>query len=303
MKKTTGSKLLTKLTTAIVCTAMLWLPARQGSASVVIVDQLTKSIVDREAAKYTRAVNELSAIETMPLKTEADFKAASSIINQQTGNLRFVRYRMVQIALSNSGFIAAVERELGKARGDDDAVLRGFRQNPAALTSLNGARSAQQSIRAELKRDFQKIKTASEHLKNSAASILNRQVSAPALATDDAVYARVGYYTSPAVDDYFEALFTASTVVSGARRTASKLPAKAPDSGSGGSSSGGSSGVSSWAQDEQEYHTCAREAGEKRDRCKGTCGPGLFQWACLANCDASYMLTKAACAINSIHPN
>lgn len=49
---------LHNLATAIVCTAMLSLPFRPTSARVVLVDQLTKSVVDREAAKYTSATKE-----------------------------------------------------------------------------------------------------------------------------------------------------------------------------------------------------------------------------------------------------
>jgi hypothetical protein len=303
MKKTTGSKLLTIVTTAIVCTAMLWLPARQSSAGVVLMDQLTGSLVDSQAAKYTRAVSDLGAIVTMSLKTEADFKQASSIINDQTKNLRFVKYRIVQIALSNAVFIGAVRGELTKTKGDGDAVLQRFRQNPAALTSLNGAQSAQQRIKAELKRDFENIKAASEHIQNSAAAIRNRRVSAPAAKTDEAVYSRVSYYAPPAIDDYFEALFAASTIVAGVRAGdgGGGSSRKLPRSESEGGSSGGSSSGSTWAQDEQDYHDCARQAGEKRDRCKGNCGPGLFQWLCLGNCDASYMLTKASCLVSSLN--
>jgi hypothetical protein len=86
------------------------------------------------------------------------------------------------------------------------------------------------------------------------------------------------------------------------RRPATKLPVGSGGGGSSGGSSSGSSG-SVWVQDAQEFHDCARQAGQKRDRCEGNCGPGFFQWACLANCVASYMLEKAACAINSINSN
>lgn len=291
----------TTISILITCVLLLWLPLG-GSARVALVEPLTKSVVDTEAAKYKRAITELSRIEGMSLKTDADFKSASAIINDQTENLRFFKYRMVQLALSNIAFTAALESEFAKSKGNEDLVLQRFRRTPTALTSLSGARTAQQSIAAELKRDFQRIESASGHLRDAASLILNRRGSVPRSVSEQPVFVTARYEVPLAIDDYFEALFAASTVIAGAVRSpATKLPV---GSSSGGDASGGatsSSGPATWAQDEQEYQECARQAGVAQDRCKSNCGPGFFQWACLANCAASYMLKKAGCALNSIH--
>jgi len=291
---------IARITIAAICATSLLLPVGR-TAGVAPLDQLTRSAVDTEAAKYRRAVNDLGSIESMSLKTEADFKKGSAIVNDQVENLRFVKYRMVQIALSNSAFTTALESEFLKSKGDEDAVLQRFRQDAASLTGLSGGRAAQQGIAAELKRDFQRIRSAAEHLRESASTILNRRGSLPQSVTEQPSYISAGYNAPLAVDDYFEALFAASTIVAGAMRgPATKLPAG--PGGSGGSSGGSSSTNSSvWVQDQQEYGDCARKAGTQQDRCKANCGPGLFQWACLGNCIATYMLTKAECAINSMH--
>jgi len=145
---------IARITIAAICATSLLLPVGR-TAGVAPLDQLTRSAVDTEAAKYRRAVNDLGSIESMSLKTEADFKKGSAIVNDQVENLRFVKYRMVQIALSNSAFTTALESEFLKSKGDEDAVLQRFRQDAASLTGLSGGRAAQQGIAAELKRDFQ----------------------------------------------------------------------------------------------------------------------------------------------------
>ena len=292
---------IARITIAAICATLLLLPVGR-TARVAPLDQLTRSAVDTEAAKYRRAVNDLGSIESMSLKTEADFKKGSAIVNDQVENLRFVKYRMVQIALSNSAFITALESEFLKSKGDEDAVLQRFRQDAASLTGLSGGRAAQQGIAAELKRDFQRIRSAAEHLRESASTILNRRGSLPQSVTEQPSYISAGYNAPLAIDDYFEALFAASTIVAGAVRGRSMLPVRP---GSSGGSSGGSSSTSGsgWVQDQQEYEDCARQAGKQQDRCKANCGPGLFQWACLGNCVAAYMLTKAECSINSMHSN
>ncbi len=297
--RTTTTPAFCRLTTAIVCTALVWMvPAAhtRNAGTTLIADPLTGVMVDRGAAKYKRAVSALAGIGTMSLKTEADFKSAQTIIGEHTDNLRFVKYRMIQIALSNAAFSGALEVELNKARSNEGLVLQRFRQNPNLLKNLAGARSTQLNIAAELKRDFQKIKAASERLASAASAITNRRASIRA----ESAFVTVGFSAPAVIDNYFEALFAASTVIAGARST-SRPATKAPAGGSDGGGSGGSGGGSSWAQDEDEYRDCARQAGEKRERCKGNCGAGLFQWACLANCDASYLLAKATCAISSIH--
>ena len=290
---------IVRITIAAICATLLLVPVGR-SARVASLDQLTRRVVDTEAAKYRRAVNDLGSIESMSLKTEADFKKASAIVNDQVENLRFVKYRMVQIALSNSVFATALESEFVKSKGDEDAVLQRFRQNPASLTGLSGGRAAQQGIAAELKRDFQRIRSAGEHLRESASTILNRRGSLPQSVIEQPSYISAGY-SAPATDDSFEALFAASTIMAGVVRGRSMLPVRPGSSGSSGGSSSSSSSV--WVQDQQEYQDCARQAGTQQDRCKANCGPGLFQWACLGSCIATYMLTKAECEINSLHSN
>lgn len=114
---------------------------------------------------------------------------------------------MIQIALSNTEFTKAVESELEKAKGNAGEMLRRFRENTSSLTNLNGARQVQQSIDRELMTDIQNINTAGEHMKNSAASIMNKQVNAHSRGRKQVEYAREASSSSlPSVNNYFDVL-------------------------------------------------------------------------------------------------
>ena len=120
---------IVRITIAAICATLLLHPVG-SSARVLPLDQLTRSAVDTEALKYRRAVNDLGSIESMSLKTEADFKKAGAIVNDQVENLRFVKYRMVQIALSNSLFTNALESEFLKSKGGHDGETFKARWQP-----------------------------------------------------------------------------------------------------------------------------------------------------------------------------
>jgi hypothetical protein len=145
----------------------------------------------------------------------------------------------------------------------------------------------QQSIDRELKTDIQNIVKAGEHMKNSAASIMNKPVNAHSRGRKQVEYAREASSSSlPAGNNYFEVLFAASGIVASVVR---RGPIEATRSGSDG---GGD--LRKEAQ-QQKYQECLSEASEKHGSCRTRCAAGLFQWLCLANCDASYMITKAGC--------
>jgi hypothetical protein len=247
--------------------------------------ELSKAEVNREGDKYARALTELSSISAMALKTDADFQKTNSIVNAQTPNLRLVRFRLIQIALANTTFTKALESEFERANGNADEVLKRFRANPNSLTSLNGADQTQQSIATSLKRDYQVIKTASEHLKSAAESFLNKKQSH--------VVSMADYSFDPPISDYFDALFGASTIVAGAMRRASIQTGKT--SGGGGPASSGSSTTTE--PPHPRYNACTKRSDENHESCRRDCTEGLFKWACLARCDALYLMAEADCLL------
>lgn len=249
--------------------------------------ELSKAEVNREGDKYARAITELSSISAMALKTDADFQKTNSIVNAQTPNLRLVRFRLIQIALANTTFTKALESEFERAKGNADEVLKRFRANPNSLTSLNGADQTQQSIATSLTHDYQVIKTAGEHLKRAAESSLNKKQSH---VVRTAHYS----YDRPLISDYFDTLFAASNIVAGVARRGAVTTGK-PSGGGGGGASSGSSTTTEPAH--PRYDECSKRSDHNHESCRDDCTPGFFKWACLARCDALYLMAEADCLL------
>ena len=260
--------------------------------------ELTREAVEQGAARYAQAVERLASVASMPLQTEADFKKAATTLAEASGDLDSFKYRMIQLALSNDAFTQAVKAEVSKAKGDALAVRARFRRDRKSLLSLNGASQIRQSIRAELGRDLGRVRAAAERVQKAAAQATGGK-------TQGATAAASGASTESAagVDNFFAALFTASTMVAGAVTSGRPRPKQTSSGqgGSGGTSAGTGSGdeVNEGMEQEKKFDDCVSNASKKEDACKDRCGPGLFQWACLANCDAGYVIAKLGCMISA----
>ena len=270
-----------------------------NTTAAPVMVEITKELVNQESDKYTRAVNAIKSISSMSLKTEADFKKASTIIETHAKNLSRVRARMVQIALSNATFTKSLQTEFEQQGSDDVRMLRRFRREPGALINLSGAPQAQNEMSTVLREDYQGVKTAAEALKEAAAARrrhhANYKLEPPNLSSSGPVFA----------NNFFETLFLASDIYVGVIKKATKAPARRNGGTGGGGTGGGSSSsgslLTSYTLDEAEYDSCMQKADSNRTSCKQRCEPGILEWLCTANCQASYLLAKIDCSFSSVH--
>jgi len=271
------------------------IPIERGKAIKVIGpepfagDDVSLETVNQDANRYVRAVNEISSISSMTLKTEADFKKAGTIINTNINALRAARRRMIQIALTNTMFTKALETEFDKASGDDVAMRRRFRDTPSLLTGLNGASQVQQSIGDAMRRDYQTIKTAGNHLKSEVDAYGRRRAHA---ASNSSV---ISENEQPFVaSDYIETLLAATNIYVGVIQ-AKKRAIRAPSKGDLGAGPGGS-GSSSSSNSQHIDYSCDRSADAAQKKCKGEC-EGMPDWLCAVGCDAERLVAAAECAL------
>jgi hypothetical protein len=273
--------------------------ARINHTSFPMMIDLTQESVNQEAGKYTVAVNEIKSIRRMSFKTDGDFKRASAIIQSHARNLSRVRARMVQIALSNPTFTKSVQDELQKLSSDDVRVMRRHRLVPGLITSLPGAAQTQQEMSKILREDSEGVKTAAEALKEAAAARgrhhANYTREAPAISS---------LVEPPMAGNFVETLLLATNVLAGAVQPKVLKGPKPEKSGSGGAPSGGSTSSSTYQLEQSDFDSCMEKAEANYDSCKRerNCRDILLsQWACLAPCDAAYLLAAADCAFNSVH--
>lgn len=302
--------------------------AGNASNSAAPADDLTKEAVDRGAARYTKAVNELGRIATMSLVTEKDFKNASATIDENIEGLRLVRYRMVQIALANRSFTRAVDDELnlGAATGrciaplcgggslaEQDAAFQKLGQNPRPLLEFSGARETIQSMQNEVKHDLQALERASEHLQKGAEKAQSLKVSFQIGENDRRIVkARFETHTEipePGTPDaaanaieFLRSLFVATAITSNVFQTnGGGGPVKGLGRNSGGGGvGGGRSGPRadpSYLDGNPNYDNCVSKAKAARTSCKTLCYAGAFQWACLGSCDGAYLAQTALCVL------
>jgi hypothetical protein len=297
------------------------------NASNPSLGMLTKEQIDIGAAKYTKAVNELSRIATMPLLTEADFKKVSSIIDENIDNLRFVRYRTVQIALADSSFTRAIEDELtkgasarrciaplcgGGSMAEQETALQKLRQDPKPLLDFKGAREAVARMESELKHDAQALEAAGAQMQKAAGKAQsNKAHFSPHAWQNDPAIVRTQFEADANISgpiasayevdviDLLGSLFVATSITSnaiGGRGGGGGRTAKAPQGTAGGGGGTGSRNSGDLAYlDDPGLDNCLDKASKAQASCKAGCQPGFFRWACLGSCDGAYIAQKALC--------
>jgi hypothetical protein len=175
---------LRKLIACVVClnVGMLtpWVGiANASSPPTLLADKITKELVNSRAARYTQALNEINRLATMPLKSRDDLRRAHEVVKKNKEGLRFVRYRMIQIATEHPVLRKSVEDEVKKNPTQEglDAIFQRLKNNPSSVFEFNGARQAQRAIESQLKRDAEVLRSGGSKLKEAAAALEKEQRS------------------------------------------------------------------------------------------------------------------------------
>lgn len=235
---------------------------------------LSKDVIAAEAQKYAAAMKEFSAIASMQLKGEADLKKATDVIRKHGGALRLARYKLLQAAIEDADFRAAVEAEVKKApsKGALEELRRRLRREPGEVMRLGGAQRLKQTLESQIKLDAETLRKVGTKVLEAADAAKRGGAGAPTLSVD-----MISSMSIPIIT--VSALLLVEIVI--------QTPGAAYE-------------VISEETDltNPDTDSCMEAAQTNCDSCQKSCdGPGrtLQEVACAAECEGKLLLEQARC--------
>jgi len=153
--------------------------------------EAARAKVKNLAAKYTHAMNEISKVANMNLSSKAELHSALEILRRNDPDLKYLTYRLIEIALENPAlqksaedklraYLAAsptVQDKIKKASprpGDKlridateeiQAWLKQLRSNPNVVRDWAGASQVEQEIKSQIARDKESLRRVAANIK------------------------------------------------------------------------------------------------------------------------------------------
>ena len=156
--------------------------------------------IKSEARLYETAILEIGRIETLGLKTADEFTRAKSIVHQHGPNLKFIRSRLVSLALTDSTLISAARARTNTTKLAEEFAMD-LAQNSESIFKLSGGATVKDKISRSYTNDVTLLLRVAEKLKRAASEFKGHHavVKLPHNATPQRVEAAVTVLASVVV--------------------------------------------------------------------------------------------------------
>lgn len=158
----------TAITAALVITSLLTMSLPKANAAVQRVALKSDTQVKSEARLYDTAILEIGRIETMALVTAEDFTRAKSIIHKQAPNLKFIRSKLLAVALNDTTLISDARTRTSTTKLAEE-FAHDLATNAEVAFKLRGGAAVKDKISRTYSDGVNLLVRVSEKLKKAAS--------------------------------------------------------------------------------------------------------------------------------------
>ena len=153
---------------AVVVASLLHLGMPRGAAAVQKPALKTESLVKSEASLYDTAVREIGRIESMRLTTADEFTRVKSVLERHVPNLKFIRSKLVALALNDATLISAARARTSTTKLAEEFAVE-LATNSESVFKLSGGAAVRDKISRSFQTDVTMLRRVSEQLKRAAS--------------------------------------------------------------------------------------------------------------------------------------